>query len=378
MQMSISDIKKKFNSAKTEELPNIIREFEADGRKGVINLREAAIRRYNRYLMEKQRLFEIMFFEREGYKEGAKFIGGIDEVGRGPLAGPVVSAIVILKEGVLIEEINDSKKLSPKKRDELYDEIIKNAVDYSIGIVSHEEIDEINILQATYKAMRQALDKIEQKPDYLLVDAVTIPLVDIKQKGIVKGDAKSQSIAAASIVAKVTRDRLMEEYAKVYPDYDFENNKGYGSQSHIEAIKKNGICPIHRKSFVKNFMTEQGLGKEVNKEKGNYGENLAVKMLKKRGYKIIERNYKNLIGEIDIIAEDGEYTVFVEVKFRSDISKGRPVEAVDYRKQKKIVLVAKEYISSHKIWGRNFRFDVVEVLNGNPPMGKIIRNAFGE
>ena len=378
MQMSISDIKEKFNSVKSEDLPSIIREFEDDSRKGVINLRDTGIRRYNRFLAEKQRLFELTFFEREGYKNGAKFIGGIDEVGRGPLAGPVVSAVVILREGTIIEGIDDSKKLSPKKRDELYDEIIKTAVDYSIGLVSHEEIDEINILQATYKAMRQALDKINQKPDYLLVDAVTIPLVEIKQKGIIKGDAKSQSIAAASIVAKVTRDRLMAEYAKIYPEYDFANNKGYGAKNHVDAIKEVGICPIHRRSFVKNFMTEQGLGKEVNKEKGNYGEDLAVKMLKQREYNIVERNYKNLIGEIDIIAEDKEYTVFIEVKFRSDISKGRPIEAVDYRKQKKIVLVAKEYISSHRLWGKNFRFDVVEVLNGNPPMGKIVENAFGE
>lgn len=376
---SISIIKEKLNSVPDCEVMEAIKEFETDERKGVQKLIESGKKRYNGYLQEKNRIWEISSFEREGYGFGAKLIGGIDEVGRGPLAGPVVTAVVILKEGAEILGVNDSKKLSAKKREELYDIIIKEAVDYSIGIVSPKEIDDINILQATLKAMKMSIDGLKQKPDYLLVDAVTIPRIDIRQKAIIKGDEKSISIGAASIVAKVTRDRIMEEYATLYPAYDFANNKGYGSAAHIGAIKEVGICEIHRKSFVKNFISGTvSQGKEQNKEQGNYGENLAAKMLKKSGYEIIGRNFTTKVGEIDIIAKKDGYIVFIEVKFRSDIGRGRPAEAVDYYKQKKIIKVAKEYIQKEKLDGNDFRFDVVEVLNGNPPMGRIIENAFGE
>lgn len=181
-------------------------------------------------------------------------ICGIDEAGRGPLCGPVVAAAVILPDEYNILYINDSKKLSETKREEVYKEIDKYAVAYGVGIVSPERIDEINILQATYEAMRTAIHKLSVKPDILLSDAVTIPMVDIKQVPIIKGDAKSQSIAAASIVAKVTRDHLMEEYDKLYPEYGFAKHKGYGTAAHIKAIKEYGPCPIHRRTFIKNFI----------------------------------------------------------------------------------------------------------------------------
>jgi ribonuclease HII len=181
-------------------------------------------------------------------------ICGIDEAGRGPLCGPVVAAAVILPDEYNILYINDSKKLSETKREEVYKEIDKYAVAYGVGIVSPERIDEINILQATYEAMRTAIHKLSVKPDILLNDAVTIPMVDIKQVAIIKGDAKSQSIAAASIVAKVTRDHLMEEYDKLYPEYGFAKHKGYGTAAHIKAIKEYGPCPIHRRTFIKNFI----------------------------------------------------------------------------------------------------------------------------
>lgn len=179
---------------------------------------------------------------------------GIDEAGRGPLCGPVVAATVILPDEYNILYINDSKKLSETKREEVYKEIDKYAVAYGVGIVSPERIDEINILQATYEAMRTAIHKLSVTPDILLNDAVTIPMVDIKQVPIIKGDAKSQSIAAASIVAKVTRDHLMEEYDKLYPEYGFAKHKGYGTAAHIKAIKEYGPCPIHRRTFIKNFI----------------------------------------------------------------------------------------------------------------------------
>ena len=201
---------------------------------------------------EIQRTEEMKKFEDE-YKIYGN-ICGIDEAGRGPLCGPVVAGAVILPKEYDILYLNDSKKLSEKKREELYDEIAEKALAWSVGIVSPERIDEINILQATYEAMRIAIQKLSVVPDILLNDAVTIPSVDIRQVPIIKGDAKSQSIAAASIMAKVTRDRLMVQYDMMYPEYGFLKNKGYGTKQHIEAIKEIGPCPIHRRTFIKNFI----------------------------------------------------------------------------------------------------------------------------
>ena len=182
------------------------------------------------------------------------YLCGIDEVGRGPLAGPVVACAVILPKDCDILWLNDSKKLTAKKREELYDVILKGAVSVGIGMASPERIDEINILQATYEAMRQAVSRLSVQPQLLLNDAVTIPEIQIPQVPIIKGDAKSVSIAAASIVAKVTRDRMMEEYDKVLPEYGFASNKGDGSAAHIEALKKYGPRPIHRKTFISHFV----------------------------------------------------------------------------------------------------------------------------
>ena len=184
------------------------------------------------------------------------YVAGIDEAGRGPLAGPVVAAAVILPKDIFLPFLNDSKKVTEKRRDVLFDEIKQNAIAYGIGIASNTLIDEINILQATYEAMREAVNALEKTPDVLLVDAVHIPDINIKQVGIVKGDAKSVNIAAASILAKVTRDRLMAEYDKIYPEYGFASNKGYGTATHIAALKEIGPCAIHRKSFIGNFVSE--------------------------------------------------------------------------------------------------------------------------
>ena len=181
---------------------------------------------------------------------------GIDEAGRGPLCGPVVAGAVILPKECDILYINDSKKLSEKMRDKVYDEIAANAVTWAVGMASPERIDEINILQATYEAMREAIGKLKITPDILLNDAVTIPGVDIKQVPIIKGDAKSRSIAAASIMAKVTRDRMMEQYEEVFPGYGFARNKGYGSKEHIEALQTMGPTAIHRRSFIGHFVKE--------------------------------------------------------------------------------------------------------------------------
>lgn len=194
----------------------------------------------------------MSIFEEE-YKD-YPYICGIDEVGRGPLAGPVVAGAVILPKDDMILYLNDSKKLSEKKREMLYDEIMNRAIATGIGMASPARIDEINILQATYEAMRMAIDNLKVRPDILLNDAVTIPQVDILQVPIIKGDAKSISIAAASIIAKVTRDRLMVEYDKVLPGYDFASNKGYGTKAHIAGLKELGPTPIHRRSFIHNYV----------------------------------------------------------------------------------------------------------------------------
>ena len=193
--------------------------------------------------------------EYEDTYDACAYICGIDEAGRGPLAGPVVAAAAVLPKDCQIFYLNDSKKLSEKKRDLLFDEIKEKAVAYGIGIVSPQVIDEINILQATYEAMRQAISQLNVIPEILLNDAVTIPGVDIMQVPIVKGDAKSVSIAAASILAKVTRDRMMMEYDQIYPEYGFAKHKGYGTAAHIAALKEYGTCPIHRRTFIKKFVT---------------------------------------------------------------------------------------------------------------------------
>jgi ribonuclease HII len=202
---------------------------------------------------EKDRLIKMTEFERKCYEHGYMLVAGVDEVGRGPLAGPVVAAAVILGEGVLIPGVNDSKKLSEQKREYLYDEIKAQALCCSIGIVDEKVIDEINILNATYLAMKQALDGLSTKPEFILLDAVTLKDVAIPQKGIIKGDSLSLSIAAASIIAKVERDRIISSYDEIYPQFSFSKHKGYGTSEHIECIKKYGLLPIHRRSFTKNF-----------------------------------------------------------------------------------------------------------------------------
>ena len=200
---------------------------------------------------ERARIETLKVYEREYESHG--WVCGIDEVGRGPRCGPVVAAAVILPKDCQILYLNDSKKLSEKKREELYDVIMAEAVAVGIGMASPERIDEINILQATYEAMRQAIGSLKVKPAVLLNDAVTIPEVEIPQIPIIKGDAKSVSIAAASIIAKVTRDRMMVEYDRIYPGYDLASNKGYGTKVHMEALKTIGPCEIHRRSFIKNI-----------------------------------------------------------------------------------------------------------------------------
>lgn len=247
----ISEIKEEFKKLLPEELEEHIGFYREDERKGVQSFLKTQEKKLEQYREELARLETISRYEKE--YDGYGYVCGIDEVGRGPLAGPVVAGAVILPKDCRILYINDSKKLSAKKREELFDEIQKQAVAIGIGLVSHDRIDEINILQATYEAMRMAIANLKVKPGVLLNDAVTIPGVDIPQVPIIKGDAKSISIGAASIMAKVYRDRMMIEYDKMYPGYGFASNKGYGSKEHMEALQKIGPSPIHRQSFIKGI-----------------------------------------------------------------------------------------------------------------------------
>lgn len=234
------------------EIEAFIQMYQSDERSGVQKIVESAKKQKEKYLAELVRTEQLKKYEKE--YEAYEYICGIDEVGRGPLAGPVVACAVILPKDCDILYINDSKKLTAAKREVLYDEIMEKAVSVGLGFVGPQRIDEINILQATYEAMREAISKLSPQPDLLLNDAVTIPNVSIPQIPIIKGDAKSISIGAASIVAKVTRDRLMEEYDTMFPKYGFASNKGYGSSEHIEAMKRYGATPIHRNTFIKNFI----------------------------------------------------------------------------------------------------------------------------
>ncbi len=254
MLKTVKEIEEILKNTAYKDIPEAAEVFENDERSSVKKAVLAALKRYNKYLDEEERLRELMIYEEELYSEGKSYICGVDEVGRGPLAGPVVTAVVVLKSGLSVPFINDFKKLSEKRREELYDIIMENALSVNIAMESHLVIDEINILQATLRAMKAAVSGLEIKPDFVLVDALTIPYLNIPQKGIIKGDQKSISIAAASIVAKVTRDRLMVKEAEKYPGYGFERNKGYGSAEHIKAIKEKGLCPIHRRSFTKGFV----------------------------------------------------------------------------------------------------------------------------
>lgn len=252
MEQKIGEIKNILQAASLQELPAFISTYEKDTRSGVVSLVNKAKKQITDYEKELTRTEKMKLYEKK-YSDFS-YICGIDEVGRGPLAGPVVAGAVILPKDCDILYLNDSKQLSEKRREELYEIIMEKAISVGLGYVSPERIDEINILQATYEAMREAIGKLDPAPDILLNDAVTIPQVTIRQVPIIKGDAKSISIAAASIVAKVTRDRLMVQYDEVFPEYGFASNKGYGAAMHLEALKRLGPTPIHRRSFIKNLL----------------------------------------------------------------------------------------------------------------------------
>ncbi len=300
---------------------------------------------------------------------GTELLCGVDEAGRGPFAGPVYAAAVILPPGLEIEGLNDSKKLTNKKREKIFEQITQQAVCYSIASVPPDVIDSINILQATFLAMRKAVSGLSVRPKLVLIDGDKNP----------DGDATSASIAAASILAKVARDRYMLELDQLYPEYQFAKHKGYGTKLHSDLILKYGISPVHRQSFLKKLAAKNPCLAEIN---GRRGEEAAAQCLHEKGYTILARNYRAFCGEIDIIALQGNALVFAEVKTRSPGSLYAGKEAVTSKKQERILKTAYIYMKEKNLLSGTLqpRFDVLEVrLDNTGQISAIeqIENAFG-
>ncbi len=294
-----------------------------------------------------------------------EIIAGVDEAGRGPLAGPVVASAVILPQKHTIEGLKDSKKCSPKKREILFQEIKKQALSVGIGIVHEKEIDTYNILRSTQKAMQMALGRLKQKPDKALIDGYPLPTQIISNEGIIGGDKKIESIMAASIVAKVTRDSIMNDYDRIFPDFGFKKNKGYGTAEHLTALVLHKATPIHRKTFnpvQNNLPTLTWLREE--KKVGKLGEQLVALKYYGNGYTIIEMNRTcGHYGEIDIIAEKNRERVFIEVKTMSKKQLGAPEQKVDKIKLKKLHRAVLKYLSEQEE-ELEVRLDVVTVILG--------------
>ena len=250
---NIQEIELEFKTCPTDELKELLKKYSYDPRSGVKKIHDKYSKKLDKYYGEITRLKELSRYENYYFDSGLKTVAGLDEVGRGPLAGPVVACCVVLKKGTLIEGVTDSKKLSEKRRNEVFWEIKKKALDIGMGVVDEKTIDKINIANATKLAMTEAFNNLKKKPDVLLIDYLQLDDISCVQESVVKGDEKCISIGAASIVAKVMRDEMMHNYSKEYPEYSFEKNKGYGSKEHFEALKAHGRCPIHRRSFLKGL-----------------------------------------------------------------------------------------------------------------------------
>jgi len=306
-------------------------------------------------------LVDLWRVERELAGCGFELVCGVDEAGRGPLAGPVFAAAVILPLGVDIPGLGDSKKLSEKVRDRLYDEIIEAAVYYGIASADHTEIDELNILRATFLAMNRAIDSLPVKPDIALIDGNREPGAKCRCKCIVGGDGKSASIAAASNLAKVSRDRFMAEMAERYPQYAFEKHKGYGTKLHYERLREHGPSEIHRATFLRKLTEDRGK-RIVNDSlrRGELGERLALEYLLKKNYTCVDEGFRSRFGEIDLIVKDKEFLVFVEVKLRKDASFAQAREFVGKDKQRKMTKTAQYWLATHRTKLQP-RFDVIEI-----------------
>ena len=308
----------------------------------------------------------MLQYEKKYWQSGKKYLAGIDEAGRGPLAGPVAAAAVILPQNVDLPEVTDSKKISEKKRERLFDEIYKTALSIGVGVVHEEVIDKKNILQATYQAMRHSLGQLSISPEVILVDGNKADIKHYEQESIIDGDQKSLSIAAASIIAKVTRDRMMHQFDIVFPEYGFAKHKGYGTKQHMETIINRKASPIHRKSFnpVSQHLPSFAYIKR-NRLIGKLGEQLVACKMIRSGYEILETNYNvEKVGEIDIISRDEGILVFTEVKTQTaGHSWGEPRVQINEKKSDRIMNAVQHYMDVNEL-DCDFRFDVGEVVLG--------------
>lgn len=338
-------------------------------------------------------------FDEAVRQESGKTIGGIDEAGRGPLAGPVVAAAVVLPANLRAAQYYDSKQLSARARELAFASIQESALSYGIGVIDPTYIDQYNILQATYEAMRQAIAQLTVLPELFLVDGTVVPSVSVPQRRLIKGDALSQSVGAASIVAKVTRDRLMLQAAQRYPEYGFERHMGYGTSEHLKALHSYGPCSIHRLSFAPVRAVQEAqtpsqtfaVEADVRQSLGFAAEEWVVAQLQRRGWRLRERRYRVVQGEVDAVMEDGDTLVFVEVRARTARSHSSgnagtgstlltAAESVDVQKREKLRRLAAIYVQRERLHeGVPVRFDVVAVAwarDGDSPTMEHYEAAF--
>jgi len=300
---------------------------------------------------------DLWRIERELKSAGFDSICGVDEAGRGPLAGPVFAAAVILPFGIDIPYLDDSKKLPEKTRETLFGKVTESAIDYGIGSADVQEIDELNILGATFLAMNRAVDSLKVKPGIALIDGNRDPVLKCRSRLIVGGDGKSASIAAASILAKVSRDSYMVDIAGKYPQYEFEKHKGYGTKLHYEKLLEYGPSVLHRTAFLRKFHAGSKTKAQV---RGKWGEKHALEYLKSKNYTLVAESFRSRFGEIDLIVKNPEYIVFVEVKLRKNSAFAQAREFVGREKQRKMIATANYWLTSQRS-PLQPRFDVIEV-----------------
>ena len=307
---------------------------------------------------------------------------GVDEAGRGPLCGPVSVGAVILRQDEPIQGLDDSKKLSESKREILYDEIIAKAQAWQVVLVPPDEIDRLNILGATMFGMKQAVEGLSIVPDVVLVDGNKMPDIHLHCQCVTKGDAQSAAIAAASILAKVTRDRFMCKLHEDYPQYELARHKGYPTKLHYELLAQHGVQPFYRQTFLKSFYKSQEAANSPGEKRlrGDVGENFAAKTYEEDGYRIVEKNFRTRFGEVDFIAEKNGVWAFVEVKTRAPGAMVSGAQAVDKKKQARVIHAALEYCAIKRMSEPFMRFDVVEVVmvDDKVPAIERIENAFGQ
>ena len=419
--MTIAQIRAHIQSANRLDEAHL-RALEQDPRAGARAIAEQMRKKQKAQARENARLEQMLTIEKNLRKRGIQHIAGVDEAGRGPLAGPVVAAAVILPPDTLIPGLNDSKALSEKRRAELFETIHDIALAIGVGKASPQEIDKYNIRNATHRAMCEALAALGISPDRVLIDGNAIPGSPFPEQAVIGGDRKSLSIAAASVIAKVTRDRLMIDYHAQYPAYGFAGHKGYGSADHLAALQKHGPCPIHRRSFrgvfeanrsedfeifaegirsAMNLDQLQAIGKTIAsagnhipqnevqalrtlyrkqrtrlQHSGPKGEQLAEQFIKQKGYRILARRFRALGGEIDLIAEKNDVLIFVEVKTATTPQFGQPEAWVTPAKQAQIIKIAKAYLHQHPDHAAP-RFDVIAIDLTQPrPVIRHYENAF--